>query len=93
MYLQTGERGDAAVASLNFSGVPMLGRMMLAGPDSVRDLAVESSLEGECCDCCACWHPFGASHKVLPTFFHHEAKDTLPLPGVCHSQTRTFLFF
>lgn len=29
----------------------------------------------------ACRHPYGASQKVLPTFFHHKAKDMLPLPA------------
>lgn len=43
----TGEAREAAVASLNFSGVPMLRRMVLTGPDSLRDLAVESILEDQ----------------------------------------------
>lgn len=48
MLAARGETGEAAVASLTFSGVPMLGRMVLVGSDSVRDLKVENSLEGEC---------------------------------------------
>lgn len=80
------------MASLDFSGVLMLGRMVVASPDCVRDLAVESSLEGECSDL-PCGHPYEALHKVLPTFLHHKAKDMLPLPeGVPSASARQALF-